>query len=151
MNICWCNLKCFRFLPNHGCCEEKNRLRVFYSFAVRVMSCEVTWHWHVYSRVTGHRLSCGPRPMVSVVLICCWCRRRPRDSDPQKMMKKNQEKNYYQECPDSRQRQRDETGFLNDLTDIFNSEIIVKADFVHQSTINRWADVMISSTPTPAS
>ncbi|KAK0169738.1 hypothetical protein PV328_010380 [Microctonus aethiopoides] len=28
----------------------------------------------------------------------------------------------------------DETGFLNDLTDIFNSEIIVKADFVHHST-----------------
>lgn len=33
----------------------------------------------------------------------------------------------------SRRRQRDETGFHSDLTDIFNSEIIVKADFVHQS------------------
>ncbi|CAH1957576.1 unnamed protein product [Acanthoscelides obtectus] len=29
----------------------------------------------------------------------------------------------------------DETGFHSDLTDIFDSEIIVKADFVHASSL----------------
>lgn len=38
----------------------------------------------------------------------------------------------------SRRRQRDETGFHSDLTDIFDSEIIVKADFVHQSALHQW-------------
>lgn len=42
------------------------------------------------------------------------------------------------ESTESRRRQRDETGFHSDLTDIFESEIIVKADFVHQSTWRRW-------------
>jgi hypothetical protein len=36
-----------------------------------------------------------------------------------------------EEFTESRRRQRDETGFHSDLTDIFDSEIIVKADFVH--------------------
>lgn len=41
----------------------------------------------------------------------------------------------YKEFTSSWQRQRDETGFHSDLTDVFKSEIIVKADFVHQSSI----------------